>query len=111
MSVFFERYSLEWLVSEELLIELLSENVAAISENVGWMGPTGWTGWLIIAVSWDVSSVAEEVVDFSLLLELLSENVAAFSENVAGLGPAGWKEWLAVEDCSGVEEELVDLAV
>ena len=105
MSVFLERYSLEWLVSEELLIELLSENVAAISENVGWVG------WLVVVVSWDESSVAEEVGDLLRLLKLLSENVAAFSENVAGLGPAGWKEWLAVEDCSGVEEELVDLAV
>ena len=46
-----------------------------------------------------------------LLIEILSGNVGAFPENVAGLGPAGWKEWLAVEDCSGVEEELVDLAV
>ena len=82
-----------WLVSELLLIEILPGNVAAISENVGWMGPTGWTGWLIIAVSWDVSSVAEEVVDFSLLLELLPENVAAFSENVAWLRPPGWTEW------------------
>ena len=63
ISVFPERESLGWLVPELLLIETLSENVAAISENVGWMGPTGWTGWLIIAVSWDVSSVAEEVVD------------------------------------------------
>ena len=101
MSVFPERYS---LVSEQLLIELLSENVAAISENVGWVG------WLVVAVSWDVSSVAEEVGDLLRLLKLLSENVAAFSENVAWLGPTGWTEWLAVGDDSGEEEELVDLA-
>ena len=102
MSVFLERYSLEWLVSEQLLIELLSENVAAISENVGWVGR------LVVAVSWDVSSVAEEVGDLLRLLKLLSENVAAFPENVAWLGPTGWTEWLAVED-SSVEEELVAL--
>ena len=100
MSVFPERYS---LVSEQLLIELLSENVAAISENVGWVG------WLVVAVSWDVSSVAEEVGDLLRLLKLLSENVAAFSENVAWLGPTGWTEWLAVEDGSGVEKEFLDL--
>ena len=77
ISVFLERESFWWLVSELLLIEILSENVAAISECVGWMGPTGWTGW-------DVSSVAEEVVDL-LLLELLAEDVAALSENVPWL--------------------------
>ena len=70
MSVFRERKSLGCLVSELLLIEILSENV-------------GWTGWLVDAVSWDVSSVVEEVWDLSSLLKLLSENVAAFSENVA----------------------------
>ena len=97
MSVFRERKSLGCLVSELLLIEILSENV-------------GWTGWLVDAVSWDVSSVVEEVGDLSRLLKLLSENVAAFSENVTWLGPMGWTEWMAVEDSSGVEEELVELA-
>ena len=96
------------MVSEQL-IGILSENVAVFSENVGWMGPSGLTGWLIVAVSWDVSSVAEEVVDITILFKLLSENVAVFSENVAWLGPTGWTEWLAVED-SSVEEELVALA-
>ena len=65
MSVFPERDSLEWVVSEQLLIETLSENVAAISEHFGWMEPIGWTGWLIVTVSRDVSSVVEEVVDLS----------------------------------------------
>ena len=69
----------------EQLIEILSENVAVFSENVGWMGLTGSTCWLIVAVSWDVLSVVEEIVDFSIL-KLLSENVATFSENVAWLG-------------------------
>ena len=110
ISVFPERESLVWLVSELLLIEILSGNVAAISENVGRIGPTGCTGWLIIAFSWEVSSVVEEVMDLSRLLTLLSENVAAFSENVAWLGPAGWTEWLTFRDESGVEEELVALA-
>ena len=95
----------------EQLIEILSENVAVFSENVGWMGLTGSTGWLIVAVSWDVLSVVEEIVDLWRLLKfILSENVAAFSENVAWLGPTGWTEWLAVEVGSGVEEELLDLA-
>ena len=97
MSVFRERKSLGCLVSELLLIEILSENV-------------GWTGWLVDAVSWDVSSVVEEVGDLSRLLILLSENVAAFSENVAWLGPTGWTERLAVKDGSGEEEEFLDLA-
>ena len=55
MSVLPESESLEWLVSELLLIETLSENVAALSENVGWMEPTGWT----VEVFEDVSSVVE----------------------------------------------------
>ena len=55
MSVFSERVSLEWLVSGQLLIEILSENVAALSENVGWMEPTGWT----VEFFEDVSSVVE----------------------------------------------------
>ena len=46
-------------------MELLSENVSAFSENVGWL------------------------VSELLLIELLSENVAAFSENVDWLGPPG----------------------
>ena len=90
MSVFRERKSLGCLVSELLLIEILSENV-------------GWTGWLVDAVSWDVSSVVEEVGDLSRLLKLLSENVA-------WLGPTGWTERLAVKDGSGEEEEFLDLA-
>ena len=49
-------------------MELLSENVSAFSENVGWL-------------DWLVSEL--------LLIELLSENVAAFSENVDWLGPPG----------------------
>ena len=98
------------MVSEQL-IGILSENVAVFFENVGWMGPSGSKGWLIVAVSWDVSSVAEEVVDITILFKLLSDNVAAFSENVVWLGPAGWTEWCAAENGSGVEEELVDLAV
>ena len=103
MLVFPEWESSERLVFEQLLIELLSENVAAICEN------GGWVGWLVVAVSWDVSSVAEEVGDLLRLLKLLSENVAVFSENVAWLGPTGWTGWLAVEDGSGVEKEFVDL--
>ena len=91
-------------MSEQLLVEVLSENVAAISENVG------WTGWLVDAVSWDVLSLLEEVEDLLILLKLLSENVTVFSENVSWLGPTGWTEMLAVGDDSGVEKELVDLA-
>ena len=65
MSVFLERVSLEWLVSRQLLIEILSENVAALSENVGWMEHTGWTERLSVEVSLEVSSVVDEVVDLS----------------------------------------------
>ena len=66
--------SLEWFVVELFLIEILSENVV-------W-----WTDWLTVVVSWEVSSVLEEVVD-SILSKLLSENVAAFS--VGWLGHTG----------------------
>ena len=64
--------SSNWLVAEQLL-EILSGNVAVFFENVSWMGATGWTGWLVIAVSWNVSSAAEEV---------LSENVAWLGSTV-----------------------------
>ena len=47
------------------LSKLLSENVAAFSENVGWLGPTGWTKWLEVEVSVDGPGVERELVDLA----------------------------------------------
>ena len=47
------------------LFKLLSENVAALSENVGWLGPTGWTKWLEVEVSVDGPGVEQELVDLA----------------------------------------------
>ena len=51
---------LVWFVSELLLMELLSENVAVFSENVGWSGPTQWTEWLPVEVAEGGSGVNME---------------------------------------------------
>ena len=42
------------------MIELLSENVAVFSENVGWSGPTQWTEWLPVEVAEGGSGVNME---------------------------------------------------
>ena len=70
---------------------ILSENVAAFSENVDSLD---WLRLLeLLLLSENVAAFSENVdsLDWLRLLEflLLSENVAAFSENVDWLGPPG----------------------